>query len=273
MRFAELLKAILFGVIEGVTEWLPVSSTGHLIILNEILRLDAEAAFCEFFIVAIQLGAMLAVPCVLGRRYLNFRREKDNRRGFRILRLACVGALPAALVGFLLDDILDKMLYNHTVVSLTLISYGVVFLFISKKNKGRTIRINSLEEMTLRDALTVGLFQTLSLIPGTSRSGSTFIGGYAVGASNAVSADFSFLMAMPIMLGATFLKLVKLLASGYIPSLPELLILGVSSFTSFLVSLISMRFLVDFVKRHSLAAFGVYRIMLGIAVTVFFAYK
>ena len=260
-------------MIEGVTEWLPVSSTGHLIILNELLRLDADGAFCEFFLVAIQLGAILAVPCVLGKKYFTARYIKGEKRGFDILRLTCAGALPAALVGLLLDDILDRMLYNHTVVSLMLIAYGVVFLHISNKNRGRAVKINSVEEMTVKDAVVIGLFQTLSLIPGTSRSGSTFLGGYAVGASAAVSADFSFLMAMPIMLGATALKLAKLLASGYVLLGEELIILGIASLTSYLVSLISMRFLIDFVKRHSLAAFGVYRIILGVAVTVFFTFK
>lgn len=272
MRFAELLKAIVLGIIEGMTEWLPISSTGHLIIFSELLRLDASEEFQELFLVAIQLGAVLAIPCVLGKGYLPlFKRE--NGGGARILLLTAVGALPAATVGALFDDILDRYLYNHTVVAMTLILYGVVFIKISMKSKGRVARIESLREMTLADAVTVGLFQMLSLIPGTSRSGSTLLGGYAAGASASVSADFSFLMAMPIMLGATVLKAGKLLRSGYTPSHSELLMLTVSSLVSFLVSLVSIKFLIDFVKRHSLLAFGIYRILLGIAVILFFLLK
>ena len=272
MRFGELLKAIIFGMIEGMTEWLPISSTGHLIILNELLRLDATEAFCELLLVVVQLGAVLAVPCVLGKRYLPlFKRE--NGGGSRILLLTAVGVLPAAIAGVLLDDVLEELFFSHTAVAATLILYGAVFIVIARKSKGRVLKIESVREMALKDALAVGLFQMLSLIPGTSRSGSTLIGGYAVGASASVSADFSFLMAMPIMLGATVLKMGKLLSSGYSLSQNELLILAASALVAFLVSIVSMRFLIDFVKRRSLLAFGIYRIILGIALIAFFASK
>ena len=273
MRFTELLKAILFGIIEGVTEWLPISSTGHLIILNELVRLDASEAFCELLLVAVQLGAILAVPCVLWKKYLPLFKSEGKEDGLRLLWLLAVGVLPAATVGALLDDILDRYLYNLTVVALTLILYGVVFVVISKKNSGRNSKIKSVQELTFKDAAVIGIFQMLSLIPGTSRSGSTFLGGCAVGAPVSVSADFSFLMAMPIMLGAAALKGGKLLLSGYSFSFEEVMILAVSSLVSFIVSTVSIRFLIDFVKKHSLLVFGIYRILLGIAVSIFFAYK
>ena len=273
MFIIEVLKAILFGIIEGVTEWLPVSSTGHLIIVNELVRLNATEAFGEFFIVAIQLGAILAVPIIFGRKLFSFS-GGTAERGARaaVWRRVFVGALPAAVLGVLLDDIIERLLFNYVVVAIALIVYGVAFIIISKKNSGRTPRISRIEDVSYTDALVIGLFQALSLVPGTSRSGSTILGGIFVGASRSASAEFSFLLAIPIMLGATLLKGVKLFAAGYILSSSEVLLLLVCSLTSFFISLISMRFLLDFVKRHTLRLFGYYRILLGALVLVFFAF-
>lgn len=273
MFIIEVLKAILFGIIEGVTEWLPVSSTGHLIIVNELVRLNATEAFGEFFIVAIQLGAILAVPIIFGRKLFSFS-GGTAERGARaaVWRRVFVGALPAAVLGVLLDDIIERLLFNYVVVAIALIVYGVAFIIISKKNSGRTPRISRIEDVSYADALVIGLFQALSLVPGTSRSGSTILGGIFVGASRSASAEFSFLLAIPIMLGATLLKGVKLFAAGYILSSSEVLLLLVCSLTSFFISLISMRFLLDFVKRHTLRLFGYYRILLGALVLVFFAF-
>lgn len=273
MFIIEVLKAILFGIIEGVTEWLPVSSTGHLIIVNELVRLNATEAFGEFFIVAIQLGAILAVPIIFGRKLFSFS-GGTAERGARaaVWRRVFVGALPAAVLGVLLDDIIERLLFNYVVVAIALIVYGVAFIIISKKNSGRTPRISRIEDVSYADALVIGLFQALSLVPGTSRSGSTILGGIFVGASRSASAEFSFLLAIPIMLGATLLKGVKLFASGYVLSSSEILLLLVCSLTSFFISLISMRFLLDFVKRHTLRLFGYYRILLGALVLVFFAF-
>lgn len=273
MFIIEVLKAILFGIIEGVTEWLPVSSTGHLIIVNELVRLNATEAFGEFFIVAIQLGAILAVPIIFGRKLFSFS-GGTAERGARaaVWRRVFVGALPAAVLGVLLDDIIERLLFNYVVVAIALIVYGVAFIIISKKNSGRTPRISRIEDVSYADAFVIGLFQALSLVPGTSRSGSTILGGIFVGASRSASAEFSFLLAIPIMLGATLLKGVKLFASGYVLSSSEILLLLVCSLTSFFISLISMRFLLDFVKRHTLRLFGYYRILLGALVLVFFAF-
>lgn len=273
MFIIEVLKAILFGIIEGVTEWLPVSSTGHLIIVNELVRLNATEAFGEFFIVAIQLGAILAVPIIFGRRLFSFS-GGTAERGARaaVWRRVFVGVLPAAVLGVLLDDIIERLLFNYVVVAIALIVYGVAFIIISKKNSGRTPRISRIEDVSYADALVIGLFQALSLVPGTSRSGSTILGGISVGASRSASAEFSFLLAIPIMLGATLLKGVKLFATGYVLSSSEILLLLVCSLTSFFISLISMRFLLDFVKRHTLRLFGYYRILLGALVLVFFAF-
>ena len=274
MRFLGLLFAILFGMIEGITEWLPISSTGHLIILNEILPLGFTEEYHEFFLVAIQLGAILAVPFVFLKKYFSPCKSKgEKQERFRLLALTAVGVIPAAIVGFLFDDILDKFFYNYTVVAAMLILYGVVFICISNKKRGRVVKICSVEELTFKDALAIGLLQTLSLVPGTSRSGSTFLGGYIVGASRAVSAEFSFLMAMPIMLGATALKGGKLLLSGYVLTAQELILLLVSASVSFAVSFLSIKFLLDFVKKRSLFAFGIYRIFLGAAVILFFKFR
>ncbi len=267
MRFSELLKAVIFGIVEGITEWLPISSTGHLIILNELLRLEASETFFEFFYVAIQLGAIMAVPTVLWKSYFcPTKKRSEQRSRFRVFSRVAIGVLPAAIIGFALDDLLDKYLYNRTVVASTLVIYGVVFLFIGNKNKGRNSKYICIENLSYTQALTVGLFQTLSLIPGTSRSGSTFLGGYAIGISPSVSAEFSFLMAIPIMLGATVLKGGKLFLSGYTLNSSELIILAVSALSSFIVSVITVKFLIDFVKKRSLRVFGIYRIVLGITV-------
>lgn len=266
MRFSELLKAVIFGIAEGITEWLPISSTGHLIILNELLRLEASEIFSEFFLVAIQLGAIMAVPTVLWKKYFSPTPKRSEWRSrFRVFSRAAVGIIPAALIGFALDDILDKYLFNHTVVAATLIIYGVVFLFIEDKKRGRNGDASDLESLSYAGAFTVGLFQTLSLIPGTSRSGSTFLGGYAIGLSASATAEFSFLMAMPIMLGATVLKGGKLFLSGYVLSFSEWGTLGVGALFAFAVSVITVKFLLDFVKKSSLRVFGIYRIFLGIA--------
>ena len=270
MRFSELIKAIIFGIVEGVTEWLPISSTGHLIILNELLRLEASESFTEFFFVAIQLGAIMAVPTVLWKKYFSPTKDRSEWRSrFRVFSRVAVGILPAALIGFAFDEQLDEYLYNYTVVASALIIYGVVFLFIGNKKCGRNAKMEDLENLDYRDALTVGLFQTLSLIPGTSRSGSTFLGGYAIGLSPSATAEFSFLMAMPIMLGATVLKGGKLFLDGYTLNSLELTVLGVSALSSFIVSVITVKFLIDFVKKRSLRVFGIYRIVLGITVLFF----
>ena len=272
-KFIEILKAILLGIVEGITEWLPVSSTGHMILLDELISLRVSDGFREMLLVVIQLGAILAVPVLFWDRLVPFSRKKSDAEKKRIYSLwlkVIVGVIPAAVLGFLLDDFLDAHLYNFVTVAIALAVYGVAFILVERLKKGSTPRIDSVYELTYRDALTIGAFQCLSLIPGTSRSGSTILGGLLTGVSRTAASEFSFFMAIPVMLGASGLKAVKFFLEGGSLTSFELLILLVGIAVSFLVSLLAIRFLMDFVKRHSFAPFGVYRIILGVLVLGYF---
>lgn len=272
-KFIEILKAILLGIVEGITEWLPVSSTGHMILLDELISLRVSDGFREMLLVVIQLGAILAVPVLFWDRLVPFSRKKSDAEKKRIYSLwlkVIVGVIPAAVLGFLLDDFLDAHLYNFVTVAIALAVYGVAFILVERLKKGSAPRIDSVYDLTYRDALTIGAFQCLSLIPGTSRSGSTILGGLLTGVSRIAASEFSFFMAIPVMLGASGLKAVKFFLEGGSLTSFELLILLVGIAVSFLVSLFAIRFLMDFVKRHSFAPFGVYRIILGVLVLGYF---
>ncbi len=272
-NFFEILKAIFLGIIEGVTEWLPISSTGHMIIVDTFVELQVSEEFMKLFLVVIQLGAICAVPVLFFDRLNPFshkKNEEERRRTLSLWGKVIVGVIPAAIVGLLLDDILEKHLYNYVVVSAALIVYGVAFIIIERLRSSRQYRVNDVEELTYKDALIIGSFQMLSLIPGTSRSGSTIIGGMLTGVSRSASAEFSFFMAIPVMLGASLLKIVKFVAAGYTASSFEVILLLIGMLVSFIVSLISIKFLMDFVKKHSFAPFGIYRIVLGAVVLVYF---
>ena len=274
--FVEAIKAIIIGIVEGITEWLPISSTGHMIILDEFLKLKVSEEFLELFLVVIQLGAIAAVPLLFWDRLWPFSRKKseEEQKGtWQLWFKVIVGAIPAAVIGFLLDDLLDKHFYNFIVVSVALIVYGVAFLFIESKNRESKVKIDDLSLLTYKDALKIGAFQVLSLIPGTSRSGSTILGGMLSGVSRKVSAEFSFFMAIPIMLGASGLKIVKFMFSGFNVTGGELALLLIGMVVSFIVSVVAIRFLMDFVKKHSFKAFGYYRIALGALVLLFFMLK
>ncbi|MBO7305027.1 MAG: undecaprenyl-diphosphate phosphatase [Clostridia bacterium] len=276
MKFLELLKAVVLGIIEGITEWLPISSTGHMIILDEFLNLNVSPEFKEMFFVVIQLGAIAAVPVLFWNRLNPFTRKKsisERRATFSLWGKVIVGVMPAAILGLLLDDFFEEHLYNYVVVSIALIIYGILFILVERMKKGREYRVNDVSELTYKDAVLIGAFQTLSLIPGTSRSGSTILGGMLSGVSRVASAEFSFFMAIPVMLGASLLKVVKFLAEGFSATGTEFLLLIVGIGVSFLVSLVSIKFLMDFVKRHSFSPFGVYRILLGTAVLIYFIAK
>ncbi len=271
MKLVEILKAILFGIVEGVTEWLPVSSTGHMIILNEFLPLELSASFCELFFVVIQLGAILAVPIFFHKRL--FPKEKNNNRKVTSLYLKIlVGCIPAGILGLLFDDLLDKYFYNYTVVSIMLVFYGVIFLFSHRFTKNRA-ELSEIEDVGYGKMLLVGAFQSLSLIPGTSRSGVTILGGMLLGMSRECASELSFLLAIPIMLGASGLKVLKFFLSGLSLSGEELVILIFGFAVAFFVSIFSIRFLMDFVRRHTLMPFGFYRIVLGIILLVIFNFK
>lgn len=272
----EILKAIIIGAVEGITEWLPISSTGHMILIDELLSLRVSEEFLEMFLVVIQLGAILAVPVLFWDRLWPFssKRRAEEKKGIvNLWGKVIVGAIPAAVLGLLLDDLLDTYLYNYIVVAIALIVYGISFILVEKFRAEKNYAIDDAEKLTYVDALKIGAFQCLSLIPGTSRSGSTILGGMLCGISRKASAEFSFFMAIPIMLGASGLKILKFLLEGFKASGEEILLLLVGIVVSFLVSFFVIRFLMDFVKRHDFKIFGYYRIALGVLVIAYFVFK
>ena len=272
-EFLEILKVIFLGIIEGITEWLPISSTGHMILVDEFIRLNVSDGFKEMFLVVIQLGAILAVPVVFWKKLFPFGKGVDSAEKKQIWSLwfkVAVGVAPAAVLGFLLDDLLDTYLYNYVVVSIALVVYGIAFILVEYLRKDKEYRIESVYDITYKDALIIGAYQVLSLIPGTSRSGSTILGGMLTGVSRTASAEFSFFMAIPVMLGASALKILKFIAGGYTATSFELLLLLIGIAVAFVVSLVVIEFLMSFVKKHSFSSFGIYRIALGTVVLAYF---
>lgn len=271
----ELLKAVLFGIVEGITEWLPISSTGHLILLDEFVTLNVSDAFKSMFDVVIQLGAILAVIVLFFHKLNPFapsksREEKDAT--WQLWFKVVVAIIPSGLVGVLLDDWMDEHLHNAVVVSIALIVYGVAFLLVERRNQGKHLRvIDDVNSIDYKTAVMIGLFQCLSLIPGTSRSGSTILGAILIGVGRSAGAEFSFFMAIPTMLGASAIKGAKFLLSGVSATGIEIGVLVVGCVVSFLVSLAVIKGLMEYVRRHSFSAFGVYRIVLGIVVLAYFA--
>ena len=271
----ELLKAVLFGIVEGVTEWLPVSSTGHLILLDELVALNVSDEFKSMFDVVIQLGAILAVVVLFFHKLNPFsprKSQQERKQTWSLWAKVVLSILPSGLVGVLFDDWMDQHLHNSTVVAAMLILYGVAFILVERAYQGRHLAIRDVNRMDYRTAVGMGLFQCLSLIPGTSRSGSTILGGILLGASRSAAAEFSFFMAIPTMLGASGIKLLKFLLSGVGFAGGEVAILLVGSVVSFLVSLAVIRGLMAYVRAHSFSVFGVYRIVLGVVVLAFFAF-
>ena len=269
MDFIEILKVIAIGIVEGITEWLPISSTGHMILLDEFIRLDFSPEYLEMFLVVIQLGAILAVPILYHKRLNPFYgNNKIDSQRLALWSKVFVGAIPAAVIGLLLDDLIDRYLYNGIVVAFSLIIYGVAFVFVEKNRAEKKYAIESVDGLGFYDALKIGVFQTLSLIPGTSRSGSTILGGILSGVSREASAEFSFFMAIPIMLGASGLKIIKFLFEGFRASSKEILLLILGIAVSFFVSLFVIKFLMDFVKYHSFKIFGYYRIIMGVIMLI-----
>ena len=274
----EMLKAVVFGVVEGITEWLPVSSTGHLILLYEIpfLKLNISEAFSEMFDVVIQLGAILAVIVLFFHKLNPFSPKKSpqQKQGTWILWMkVIVAVLPSAVLGLLLDDWFDAHFYNYVVVALALIIYGVAFIYVEYLHRGRHAAIRKVEQIDLRTALLIGAFQCLALIPGTSRSGSTILGAIMLGVSRSAASEFSFFLAIPTMLGASALKAFKFLLDGNSATGIEIMVLIVGSVVSFIVSLLVIKALMQYVRKHSFSSFGVYRIVLGALVLVYAAVK
>ena len=271
--FFELLKSLLYGIVEGITEWLPVSSTGHLILLGELFPLSVSPAFSEMFDVVIQLGAILAVIVLFFRKLNPFAPSKsalEKKGTWGLWIRVCVAVIPSAAVGVLLDDWLDEHLYNYITVAVALVVYGILFILIERFKPADKASVTAVEGINYKLAFLIGVFQMLALIPGTSRSGSTILGAMLLGCSRAAAAEFSFFMAIPTMLGASLLKVVKLFAEGVTVTALEWGILAVGCVTAFIVSLAAIKFLMDFVKKHSFASFGWYRIALGALVIGYF---
>ena len=271
----ELLKAILFGIVEGITEWLPISSTGHMILLNEFVNLKVSEEFYNMFEVVIQLGAILAVILLFFHKLNPFSPKKSSpqkRNTWRLWFKVVIAVIPSAVIGILFDDWMNEHFYNYVVVAITLIVYGIAFLFVERANEHRSLQVNTVYDIDLKTAILIGCFQCLSLIPGTSRSGSTILGAIILGVGRSAGAEFSFFLAIPTMVGASALKLVKFLLSGATATSMELIILAVGCVVSFVVSLLVIKGLMEYVRKHSFAVFGVYRIILSILVLGYFAF-
>lgn len=296
MNFIEWLKVLLLGIVEGITEWLPISSTGHLILVDEFVKLNQSEAFMEMFNVVIQLGAILAVVVLYWEKLWPFHTKKKtdgsnwfqkepNNKSMKLIQNFCnhycfmdkiilwlkivLACIPAMVVGLPFDDWMEEHLHNATVVSLALILYGIVFILIENYNKKRCPRIDSLNTLTFKDAFLIGVFQVLSLIPGTSRSGSTIIGGILIGTSRELAAEFTFFLAIPVMFGASLLKLLKF---GLAFTGIELAVLIVGMVVAFGVSIFAIKFLMSYIKKHDFKVFGWYRIVLGIIVLMYFGF-
>lgn len=267
----EIMKAVLFGIVEGITEWLPISSTGHMILLNEFVTLDVSPAFWEMFLVVIQLGAILAVVVLFWNQIFPFdfkRRNFIRKDVFDMWFKILVACIPAMLYGILLDDYVEPYLYNYITVAVMLIVFGVAFILIENRNKGKKAKINSLAQITYQTAFLIGLFQLIAAIfPGTSRSGATIVGGLLIGVGRTVAAEFTFFLAIPVMFGASLLKLVKF-GLAFTPAELTLLLVGMA--VAFAVSMIVIRFLMGYIKKHDFKVFGWYRIVLGILVLLYF---
>lgn len=268
--FIELLKAAILGIVEGITEWLPISSTGHMILVEEFIRLNTSEAFQEMFRVVIQLGAILAVV-ILYFNKLNplspsksLQQKKDT---MSIWYKVVIGVLPAAVIGIPLDDWMDAHFYNYQTVALMLVIYGILFIIIENHNKGRTALVQNFHQLSYKMAFLIGMFQVLSLIPGTSRSGATILGAILIGTSRTIAAEYSFFLSIPVMFGASAIKLLKF---GFDFTMEEALILLVGMIVSFVVSIIAIRFLLGYIKTNDFKAFGWYRIILGVLVMGYF---
>ena len=273
----ETFKALLFGVVEGITEWLPISSTGHMILLDEFVRMQMSDAFMEMFNVVIQLGAILAVVVLYFKKLWPFRRARQGEGVMGFLRMdivrlwitVVIAILPSAIVGLPFDDWMDEHLHTAPVVAAMLVVYGVAFIAFERWQAGRRRgpRIDDVHDIDLRTALLIGCFQALSLVPGTSRSGATILGGVLLGCSRAAAAEFSFYLAIPTMAGASLIKLLKF---GLSFTAAEAVVLAVGCLTAFIVSVVAIRTFIGYIKRHSFAAFGWYRIALGALVAIYF---
>ena len=267
----DVIKTIILGIIEGITEWLPISSTGHMILANEFLKLNVSAEFWEMFEVVIQLGAIFAVVVICFKDLFpwGFNKYKtDTNETFNLWGKIVVSSIPAAVIGLLFDDYINAHFFNAWMVAIMLIVYGVLFIIIEKKHKGKRARVTDVKDVSYKDAFMVGVFQALAIIPGTSRSGSTILGGLLLGLDRSVATSYTFYLAIPAMGGASLLKLLKF---GFASS--ELIILITGMITAFIVSIFAIKFLLKYIRKNDFTVFGYYRIVLGIIVILYFLFK
>lgn len=272
--FLNLLKSVLYGIIEGITEWLPISSTGHMILLDEWLKVEGiyGKSFWDLFLVVIQLGAIIAVVLCFFSKLWPFSKTKtseEKKDTWRLWLNVLIACVPAAIIGLLLDDWLNEHFYNFTTVAIMLIVYGVLFIIIEIFNKKRTFKITDCKQITWKLALIIGLVQLLALIPGTSRSGVTILGAMLIGLNRETSAEFSFFLSIPVMFGASLLKIVKFFIEGNAITGAQLTFLGVGCIVAFLVSIVVIKFLLKYIKGHDFKVFGIYRIILGIILIIY----
>lgn len=270
MFVIEILKVVFLGIVEGITEWLPISSTGHMILVEEFITLNVSRDFWDLFLVVIQLGAIMAVVVLYFHKLNPFspsKTESEKKETWNIWFRVVVGVIPAGVLGLLLNDWMEEHLMNYFVVAVALVVYGILFIVIENRNKGKKPETETMSELTYKKAFQIGLFQCLSLVPGTSRSGSTILGGILLGTDRIVATDFSFFMSIPVMFGASFLKIVKF---GFHFTGEEIILLAVGMIVAFLVSIVAIKFLLKYLQRNDFKAFGWYRIALGAIVLLYF---
>lgn len=273
MDFVEIIKSVIYGIVEGITEWLPVSSTGHLILLDDLMPMKVDAKFWELFLVVIQLGAILAVIVHFRQKIWPFNTKVKNKPFLRydVMNLwfkIIISCLPAAVIGLLFDDLMNKYLYNSTTVAIMLLLVGIAFLVVEDRNRDKTPRVRDIRHLSVKDVIIIGLFQVIAAVfPGTSRSGSTIIGGLLIGVERRVAAEFTFYLAIPVMAGASLLKLLKF---GVHFTATEAVLLAVGSIVAFIVSLACIKYLMEYVKKHDFKVFGYYRIVLSVIILGYF---
>jgi undecaprenyl-diphosphatase len=270
MDIIEIMKAVILGIIEGITEWLPISSTGHMILADEFIKLKMSGAFKEMFLVVIQLGAIMAVVILYFHKLNPFSLKKSGKEKMQTVNLwikVLVSCVPAGVIGVLFNDKIDELFYNYKTVAITLIVYGVLFIIVEIWNKYRKAKINDLTQIDYKTAAIIGIFQVLALIPGTSRSGATIIGAMLIGTSRYIAAEYTFFLAIPVMFGASAVKLLKF---GFDFTGMEIAVLLIGMLSAFIVSILAIKFLMQYIKKHDFKIFGYYRIVLGIIVLLYF---
>lgn len=266
----ELLKVLILGIVEGITEWLPISSTGHMILVDEFIHLNVSAAFKEMFLVVIQLGAILAVVVLFYDKLNPFTRKKAvnvKREIFSTWYKVMIGVIPAVIFGLLFDDWLNENLYNYLTVAVMLIFYGILFIYVENINRNKEVKVSNLAELSYKTAFLIGLFQVLALIPGTSRSGATILGAIMLGTSRSIAAEYSFFLSIPVMFGASLLKILKY---GFNYTVNEIMLLLFGMLIAFIVSIISIKFLLRYIQKHDFKVFGWYRIIIGVIIIMYF---